>query len=279
MLCCRLIFRIESPLGDRINMTFAGTLTENQLTARLILFPAQEPWEVTGDSQEPTGAIVTPHGRPTEEEQKLLVQLCRTAVLANEGTLDHRDHGWVRQGDAVDIALLMMAHKADVVQAEIVSACPEVATVPFESERLCAASLNRLNGVQHAFVKGALERLLPMCRTMALPGGEIKLNRQLLEEQAERLAGRGYRIIALATGEIMLAEGDVFSEEHLTALTLAGLVGMIDPLRPEAKAAVAACAKAGIEVSMVTGDHPATAFAIAKELVLVDRPTQVITGP
>ena len=256
-----------------------GTLTENRLTVRRIAFPACEEWEVTGESMEPRGAIVTPRGAPSSEDQELLARLCQTAVLANEGFLGHRDGGWVHHGDAVDVALLVMAHKTGVIQAETVNAFPEVASIPFESERQFCASLNEVNGARHAFVKGALERLLPLCNTMAVPGGVMDLDRPLLEEQARKLASRGYRVIALAAEEIQPGPQELFSEEFLTGLTLIGLVGLIDPLRAEAKSAVAACRKAGIEVGMVTGDHPITAFAIAGELGLVNDARQVVTGP
>jgi len=255
-----------------------GTLTVNQLTARRIVFPAHDAWEVTGESLQPAGAIVTPRGAPSPDEQVLLERLCQAAVLPNEGFLGHRKQGWSHHGDAVDVALLVMAHKAGVIQAETASAFPSIASIPFESERLFCASLNQTNGAQVAFVKGALERLLPMAGTMAVPGGQIKLERSLIEEQSDQLASQGYRVIALAAGEIHLGEQGVFSEEHLKDLTLLGLVGMIDPLRPEARAAVAACRRAGIEVGMVTGDHPATAFAIAGELELANNPGQVVTG-
>ncbi|MDH3900487.1 MAG: HAD-IC family P-type ATPase, partial [Gammaproteobacteria bacterium] len=93
------------------------------------------------------------------------------------------------------------------------------------------------------------------------------------------LAIQGYRVIALAAGGIELGPQEVFSEEHLGQLTLIGLVGLIDPLRPEAQAAVTACRAAGIRVAMLTGDHPATAFAIASELELVSSSAEVVTGP
>ena len=256
-----------------------GTLTVNQLTARSIALPNSEPWNVTGSGIEPEGGINTPQGKLDDNEKALLDRLCQTAVLANEGFLSHRGDGWVHHGDAVDIALLVMAHKASTTKAETVNACPEIATIPFESERLFSASLNEVNNKQCAFVKGALERLLPMCSTMAALKGDAVLNSQLLEDQARELASQGYRVIALASGEIKLGEGEVFSEEHLNGLTLTGLIGMIDPLRPEAKAAIAKCQKAGIEVAMITGDHPVTAMAIAKELDLIKRSDQIITGP
>jgi magnesium-transporting ATPase (P-type) len=256
-----------------------GTLTQNQLTARVLSFPACEEWEVTGESLQPNGVIVTPHGSLSAEDQELLGRLCQAAVLANEGFLGHRNDTWVSHGDAVDVALLVMAHKAGFVQSETESAHPQLADIPFESERRFAASLNQAAEGQQAFVKGALERLLPLCSNMAVPGGETGLDTAMLEEQAFRLASRGYRVIALAAGPVRLEPNQVFSEEHLTDLTLLGLVGMIDPLRTEAKAAVAACRQAGIEVGMVTGDHPTTAQAIAAELGLVNDPNQVISGP
>jgi len=256
-----------------------GTLTVNQLTARLIVFPGQQPWEVTGDSLAPEGSILTPRGAPLPEEERMLCGLCQAAVLPNEGFLAHRDHGWARHGDAVDVALLVMAHKAGITQAEAGNTMPEIATIPFESERLFAASLNAKDDGRHAFVKGALERLLPMCSSMAAPGGPVTLDRSVAESQAQVLASQGYRVMALATGGIELGPQEVFSEEHLRHLTFIGLVGLIDPLRPEAKAAVTACRAAGIRVAMLTGDHPATAFAIARELELVRDPADVVTGP
>ncbi|MEN8107926.1 MAG: HAD-IC family P-type ATPase [Pseudomonadota bacterium] len=256
-----------------------GTLTVNQLTARRIVFPGDEPWEVTGDSLEPEGSILTARGSPLPEEGAMLGWLCQAAVLANEGLLAHRDHGWARHGDAVDVALLVMAHKAGVTQAEVVNAMPEIATIPFESERLFSASLNEKDGKQHVSAKGALERLLPMCNTMAAPGGPVALDRSVVERQAQALATQGYRVMALAAGGIELGPQEAFSEEHLGHLTLIGLVGLIDPLRPEAKAAVKACRAAGVRVAMLTGDHPATAFAIARELRLVESADEVITGP
>ncbi|MGD8589567.1 MAG: HAD-IC family P-type ATPase, partial [Chromatiales bacterium] len=256
-----------------------GTLTQNQLTARVLSFPACEEWEVTGESLEPSGVVVTPHGSLSVEDQELLGRLCQAAVLANEGFLGHRNESWVSHGDAVDVALLVMAHKAGFVQSETESAYPELADIPFESERRFAASLNQVDEQKQVFVKGALERLLPLCGRMAVPGGETGLDEEMLEEQAFRLASRGYRVIALAAGTVDLQPNQVFSEEHLTDLTLLGLVGMIDPLRTEAKAAVAACRQAGIEVGMVTGDHPTTAQAIAAELGLVSDPNQLVRGP
>ena len=256
-----------------------GTLTVNQLTARCIAFPNSDVWEVNGEGVVPEGIIRGPHGTPSTEEKAMLERLCQVAVLTNEGFLGHTDSGWSHHGDAVDVAFLVMAHKAGIVKTEMTNTFPEIASIPYESERLFSASLNKMNEGKCAFVKGALERLLPMCTTMATPSKDVTLEHDLIEQQAHSLASGGYRVLALAAGVIEQAPGEIFTEEHLQGLTLIGLVGIIDPLRTEAKAAVAACRQAGIEVAMITGDHPATAFAIAQELGMVGRADQLVTGP
>ncbi|MGD2062305.1 MAG: HAD-IC family P-type ATPase [Nitrospirota bacterium] len=256
-----------------------GTLTVNQLTVRSIVFPGREPCLVTGESLEPEGVILTPRGTPSPEEEELLAALCHAAVLTNEGALDRRDHGWSGHGDAVDVALLVMGHKAGIRQAETRNRLPELAAIPFESERRFSATVNDVDGVPHVFVKGALEQLLPMCASMAGPEGATALDGPQVESQAYALASQGYRVIAFASGAIATDVPVLFSEDHLHGLTFLGLAGLIDPLRGEAKAAVAACRDAGIEVAMVTGDHPDTALAIARELDLADSLDQVVTGP
>jgi len=257
-----------------------GTLTVNQLTARSIAFPEKKPWQVSGSGIEPTGSITTEKGTPLSEPQAaLLNRLCQAAVLANEGNLSHRGDGWTQNGDAVDVAVLVMAHKANITRAETLDTHPEISSIPFESEHLFSASLNKVNNKQFAFVKGAIEKLLPMCTSMAGLDSDKQLDQRMIETQSHNLASQGFRVIALAEGEVNMTEGDVFSEEHLTNLTLIGLIGMIDPLRTEAKAAISTCQKAGIEVAMITGDHPITALTIARELNLAEHIEQIITGP
>jgi len=252
-----------------------GTLTVNQLTVRSIAFPGSEPWKISGEGAIPDGLIEKPLGAPTVKERLLLKRLCQIAVLANEGFLGRTEAGWSHHGDAVDVAFLVMAHKAGVIKAEMSNVCPEIDSIPYESEQLFSASLNTVDGRQYAFVKGALERLLPMCSTMATPEQDIALEPGQIEHQAISLAQQGYRVLALAAGEITRDSDEIFSETHLRALTLIGLVGIIDPLRTEVKAAIAACRHA---VAMITGDHPATAFAIAQELDMVNSVDQLVSG-
>lgn len=257
-----------------------GTLTVNQLTVRQIIFPfSSEPWEITGEGTIPEGDVTAPNSIPQKENKILIQRLCQAAILPNDGFLGRRDQGWTSHGDAVDVALLVMAHKAGFIKAEVLDENPELASIPFESERLFSASLNSNGNAQYMYAKGAWEQLLPMCTYMATPDGDVPIDPQLLETRGSSLARCGFRVLAVAAGEHTLKPGEVFSEEHLTGLTLIGFVAMIDPLRPEAREAIALSLNAGIKVAMVTGDHPATAYSIAKELGLAEHENQIVTGP
>jgi len=254
-----------------------GTLTINQLTARKIV-TADEEWSITGQALNPIGQVKTENKVNVREDNSLLKEICYAAILPNEGFLGRRDNEWVSHGDAVDVALLVMAHKVGYVRAEVSQSMPSVDFIPFESEQQFCASLHQRGEGQYVFVKGAIERLLPMCSDMLGQQGKVPVDSQQLEKKSQQLAQAGYRVLALVSGDIDLAEGEIFSEEHLTKLTLVCLIGMIDPLRPEAKSAIASCRNAGIQVAMVTGDHPATALAIAGELGLASDAKEVVTG-
>ncbi|UCH42026.1 MAG: HAD-IC family P-type ATPase [Gammaproteobacteria bacterium] len=256
-----------------------GTLTANQMTVRRLAFPGEEDWQVTGESEQPVGSVVTPKGAPDSDQHKLLDQACLCAVLANEGYIGHQNGEWAHNGDAVDVALLIMAHKAGYKRPEEITQFPEIDSMPFESERLYSASLNEVDGKSRAFVKGAFEKLLEMCSTHLVPNGVAPLDRAEVERQAQQLASAGFRVIALAAGDVEVAPREDFNHEHLFDLTLIGLVGLIDPLRPESRPAVAKCRAAGIKVAMVTGDHPVTACAIGRELDLLEDESQIVTGP
>lgn len=139
-----------------------GTLTVNQLTASSLVFPNDDAWEISGEGIEPEGEITLSREAASADRVKMLERLCQAAVLTNEGFFGRTDSGWSHQGDAVDVAFLVMAHKAGVIKADSVKACPEIGVIPYESERQFSASLNKVDSGKCAFVKGALERLLPM---------------------------------------------------------------------------------------------------------------------
>jgi Ca2+-transporting ATPase len=197
-----------------------GTLTVNQLSVRCIAFPDGNRWEVSGQGVIPQGTIVTPRGVPSREEQAQLAQFCHVTVLANEGFLGQSDSGWSHHGDAVDVAFLVMAYKAGITRAEMERIFPEVATIAYESEQLFSASLNEVDGRSCAFVKGAFERLLPMCATMSVFGQDVPLDSALINQQAHVLASSGYRVLALASGNVELSQDDTYTDTHLHGLTL-----------------------------------------------------------
>ncbi len=256
-----------------------GTLTVNQLTVQRLGFANGETWSVSGEGMVPEGSVQTPSGDPSADESQMLERLCRTGILTNEAFLGHNGEGWTQQGDAVDISLLVLAHKVGMVREEAIIDFPELASIPYESEHAYSASLHQVDQHRVAFVKGALERVLPMCTTMALPGADVAIDPVQIEAQANALANDGYRVLALVSGPVAIADGETFNQTHLQGLVFNGLVGIIDPLRPEVKDAVAACNHAGIKVAMITGDHTGTALAIARELNLAQDEAQVVTGP
>ena len=254
-----------------------GTLTVNQLTVQRIVLPNHDVWNVSGEGIIPEGEILKGNKNLSTEENGLLKRICHAAVLPNEAFLGRRDHNWTVHGDPMDVALLVLAHKAGFVKDDIKELFSETDAIPFESEHQFSASLNIVNGLAHASVKGAYEKLLPMCSHMAGDKNDEVIDLENITRQAEELAAQGYRVLALASGE--LKKENIFSANNtLKNLTFLALVGVIDPLRSEAKEAVIACKQAGIEVAMVTGDNPVTAFAIARELGLADDQKQVVTG-
>ena len=275
---CRRLVTVEA-LGSCtfIASDKTGTLTVNELTASKVILPGLAPYDVT-EGSEAEGAIVTDRGLPPPTEQALLERLGRAVALANEGFFGRRDESWVHHGDAVDVALLILAHKIGITRPEALNTWPELAVIPFESQYRFSASFNKVDGETFAFVKGAIENVLPMCNTMATLTNDAAIDPKMLEAGVLNLATQGYRVMAIAAGATTVPEGEVYTAQHLRNLTCLGLVGMMDPLRQETKGAVSACRSAGIEVCMITGDHPATAGTIARELNLIENQDAVVTG-
>ena len=254
-----------------------GTLTLNQLTVRKVVIPGAGEWEITGEGDLPEGGAISSTGSLSVEEDLLLEKICQTAVLCNEAVLSKRNSAWVTHGDAVDVALLIMAHKMGVIQGPTQNRHPLIAQIPYESESGFAATLHG-DSAGDIFVKGALERLLPMCSEMAVPGGSQAIDIKTAMNEMENLAEQGYRTLALAQGVLSDDLQGELRHDQLKGLTLLGIVAMIDPLRVESQAAVFACRQAGIRTCMITGDHPSTAFAIAREIGLANSFNQVVTG-
>ena len=250
-----------------------GTLTCNELTVREIHLAQGEVFKITGEGFAPEGQVLFQDQPVTAVQHSLLEGLVRAAVLCNEADLHHSGETWFWRGDPTDIALLSMGHKLNWNQNTVLEQFPQVNQIPFEPEYQFSASYHKFDGETQVFIKGAPERVLEMCN---IP--EDEKSREQFNKTAEDLARKGYRVLALAKGKIAeeLSSSEVPPEPG--DLEFLGFVGMIDPLRPGAHDAVVACGTSGITVSMVTGDHPITALAIARELGLAIHPEQVVTG-
>ena len=185
-------------------------------------------------------------------------------VLCNDAAPDG-DEGW--RGDPTETALLAAARAAGHDIAALRAAWPRVHEWPFDSDR---KRMTTLHGDGVAWVKGAPEAVLPRCDSLP-PHAEAL---------AQRWAGEGLRVLALARRCAAPEDGVLCAEAFEQGLELVGLVALVDPPRPSARAAVAECHAAGIRVAMITGDHPATALAIARELGIVEdgRDAVVLTG-
>jgi magnesium-transporting ATPase (P-type) len=251
-----------------------GTLTCNKLTAQRLWLPTLGEIDVAGEGYAAQGGL-TRHGAPlTGGETARVRQLAVSGALCNEAQVRFDPSGSVSfVGDTVDAAFLVLAHKIGIDRESALAMEPQVSTVPFEPARRFAASFNQTDDLMIVHVKGAAETVLPMC---ALANG------QLVEREVERLASQGYRILAVATGSVssLLVQRGV--DETIDGmprdLTFLGLVGLIDPPRPEVAAAVGRARSAGCVVCMVTGDHPATALSVARDVGLDVTADDVVTG-
>lgn len=257
-----------------------GTLTVNQQTVKLIELPDGKRIYVSGEGYNDQGRAQMEDGQsPPAALQSHLQAIAEAGVLCNEATLMPTDNGWNHHGDAIDVALLALGYKLGLNPSELHKKIETVAEIPFESERRYAAKAVRKSTTIQVAVKGAAESLLPFCHQVRSGDGTQPMDAKAIEERALAMAKAGYRVLAIATGELPPdMDFSDFDESKLPPLTLLGLVGFIDPLRPEVKVSVAKASQAGIKVVMITGDHPATAFAIASELGIAFDHSQVVTG-
>ena len=250
-----------------------GTLTKDEMTVRKVL--------VGGELLDVSGAGYAPEGEYSRDGQPLeptpaLVELLRAAVLASDAAVAFDDEAdrWVVHGDPTEGALVVAAAKAGVTREEAAAERPRVDEIPFTSEAKRMTTLHRTADGIVAYAKGAPEVIVDTCARVLTADGESPFHEAQREEvlaTAQELAGEALRVLAVARRHHATHEN---AERELTLL---GLVGMLDPPRPEAKAAVETCRSAAITPLMITGDHPVTAEAIARELDLLTG-GRVVTG-
>ena len=256
-----------------------GTLTVNKQTVKLISLAPGDHYLVTGEGYSGDGRVTKePDGAIDTSGMERLVELAEVGALCNEASLVKKEGYWKHSGDAVDVAILAFALKVGLDIHEVRTRVGPLGDIPFESERRYAAKFYSADGLPKAAVKGAVESMLPLCTKMRTKEGIVPLDSAAIETEAVRLADGGYRVLAVAIGEMEGVPPDTPAEEDIPPLTLLGLIGLIDPARPEVRGAVERCKCAGIKVIMITGDHPATALAIARDLGIASSNAVLTTG-
>jgi len=244
-----------------------GTLTADQQTVKKFILPNGEKIEVSGQGYNGEGTVQLPKD---EYHAKKALQLIKNAVYCNEANLTKEGEKWIHNGDAVDVAILAVAYKAQLHPEDLRKSIKTVLEIPFESERKFAAKFYQYHPAHEVYiaVKGAVEEIAKRCKN---------IDYQQIEKQVSQLTQEGFRVIAVAQGNVH-ADIPAIDEHQIKDLELLGLIGLIDPVRPEVPQAIADCHQAGITVAMVTGDHPQTAFAIAQQIGIAQHENEVITG-
>ncbi|HEY0305145.1 MAG TPA: cation-translocating P-type ATPase, partial [Longimicrobiales bacterium] len=248
-----------------------GTLTRNEMTARTLV-TASGRVSFTGIGYSPEGAIEPMGGRAIDPPwQTEITRALAVANRANNASIEHCDGEWIVHGDPTDGALLVAAQKAGLHTRELDTRLERVSEVPFSSERKMMSTIHReADGDERlvVFAKGAPDVLLGRCTHEMLGDGKRPLTEQRRQEimaTVDELASDALRTLAMAAHWLPDAHMiEPASAEH--ELVFAGLLGIIDPPRPEAAAAVRLAQVAGIRPIMITGDHPRTAAVIAREL-------------
>jgi Ca2+-transporting ATPase len=263
-----------------------GTLTQNEMTVCQLWIPNTQ-INVTGVGYEPKGEVEITYG---EYESQVRLMLAGAALCSN-AQLNHppNSNQWLGSGDPTEAALLVAAIKAGLKLEELQHQAPRIREVPFDSHRRMMTVLleghlqldNTGNSQYLVFSKGATLDVLQHSRYLWHAGEKLELTQTHREEIVvanDQLASQGYCVLGVATsqgGAELKQLDNNFLEQDLTFL---GLVAMIDPPRPEVADAIALCHRAGIQVTMITGDYGLTAAVIAQRIGLVNGKARIITG-
>ena len=235
-----------------------GTLTCNEQTAKKILLPNGNEYEISGTGYEIKGEVIG-------NNMKFAKEIALLGTINNEAILNEKE----AIGDSIDIAFKVLGKKIDVREDSV----DIVDMIPYESANKYSAVFYEYKKENYVTIKGSLEKVLTFCNKINFLD---KFDEELLVKQNEELARKGYRVITLAKGKVKTKEE--YSEEDIKDLTFMGMVAFIDPIRKDVAQSIKECKTAGIKVMMVTGDHPLTAYAIANELTIAKNYSEVATS-
>jgi len=243
-----------------------GTLTENAMTVR-VLWCGGEGYAVGGHGYTPEGGIA--HDEMPAEITGAVRECLIAGALCNDASLRHEHGQWKITGDPTEAALLVAARKGGLDEHTLRALLPRKDVLPFDAGRQFMATIHGGDGGTVAYVKGALERLLPLCVDQLAADGELTaIDKAAVEKAAQAYAEQGMRVLLLARRNFDVGQKIGATVALVENLTLIGLAGMIDPPRKAAVAAIRSCHSAGIRVKMITGDHAVTALAIARQIGL-----------
>lgn len=256
-----------------------GTLTRNEMTARHVVTRASR-YDLSGTGYDPQGHLSRDDQPAPLDQHPDLFAFVETMAVCNDSDISQNDAGhWIVTGEPTEGALVTLGRKASFDPAPY----ERLAVIPFESDNKFMATLHRVPGhdAPRLLLKGAPDRLLDRCTQQLASDGQTPepLDRTFWEKAIDHLSSQGLRVLAAAHRPTPADQTDL-SLDHLhpdTDLTFLGLVGIIDPPRPEAIAAIKVCREAGIRVKMITGDHAGTATAIGREMGITDS-DHAVTG-
>ena len=259
-----------------------GTLTQNEMTVTRI-FTGNKVYGVTGVGYEPKGEFLLGKNKVKVEDVPDLERLLTIGVLANDADISSTSGSYRVVGDPTEGALITLGHKGKIYKKAANEKYPRIEEIPFDSERKMMTTFHKNyipDGIV-SFTKGAPDIVVNRCKYINI-NGEIKpldeaLKKKILDVNSS-FAKDALRVLALAYREFTSLPKDISSENIERDMIFVGLVGMIDPPRPEAKEAIAKCKEAGIKPIMITGDYKETAFAISKELGIANSMKEVMVG-
>ncbi|MBR9903455.1 MAG: HAD-IC family P-type ATPase [Gammaproteobacteria bacterium] len=255
-----------------------GTLTRNEMTVRR-LEACSGRMMVSGAGYVPEGRLTAETAANVEDTRPTDIDgLILAGLLCNDAQLNHTDGEWHVIGDPMEGALVALAIKAGLEPESTRHEWPRLDEIPFDAKHRFMATLNcHASQGARIFVKGAPDELLQLCSLQTADEGSVSLERDAWTVRIAEAAAQGERVLGLATKRVSSGTHKLAFADLDDELIFVGLIGFIDPPREEAMAAIKECHSAGIMVKMITGDHAATAAAIARQLGLDDDP-HVLTG-
>jgi Ca2+-transporting ATPase len=255
-----------------------GTLTQNEMSVRVV-WVNEEFISVSGGGYAPQGSFIA-HEKPINPRQNSeFMMALHIGVLCNNASLFMMDGHWTISGDPTEGALLTVAGKAGLDKTLLDRENPEKCELPFDADRKLMSVLRTTPKGSVLFVKGAPDSVMQRVENILIHGKIVSVTQDIKDRVADvhkQLAQKALRVLAVAYRDNVT--GDLITHEDEQKLTFVGLFAMMDPPRQEARVAIAECKNAGILPVMITGDHPETAIAIARELGMVGPGIGAVTG-